>query len=175
MALRVMHQIPGRLRVQSAVLRQRTNVLLRIENEVSTLKGVAAVRTNAVTGSVVIEYDSRHCGNDVVLQRIAKASGLAVEIPALNGGPTEPQLGSGGMPYLAEAIQEPVQLVDRGLFRLTRGYMDLRYAAPMALAMYGTFKLIREGPVPAIPWYLLYWWSFRMFVILNRQSADPVV
>jgi len=175
MTIRVVHQIPGRLRVQSVALRQRSDDLQRIENEVRTLDGVAAVRTSLVTGSVVIEYDVRHCGNEAVLQRIAKASGLAVDVPALNGGSAEPGLRSAGVPHLADAIQEPVRLVDRGLFRLTHGYMDLRYAAPMALALYGTLKLMREGPVPAIPWYLLYWWSFRMFVILNRHLTNSAV
>jgi hypothetical protein len=48
----------------------------------------------------------------------------------------------------------------------------LRFLVPILFAGYGTVKLLRQGPVPSIPWYLLYWWSFRMFVILNRQTEN---
>jgi hypothetical protein len=168
MSLRVVHRLPGRLRVQAAELQNNPVVLERIERDIGALAGVRSASGNRMTGTVLIEYDPQSQSESILVERIARASGLRIA--------TAGAWGAGApIPAFAEAVQEPFGRLNAGLFDVTRGNLDLRYLVPLLFAGYGTLKLLRQGPVPSIPWYLLYWWSFRMFVILNRQSDRTVL
>jgi hypothetical protein len=131
------------------------------------LEGVQAVTSNHVTGSLLIEYDPDARDEDAVIARLQEATGMPVR---MNGATA----CASDMPAFAAAIQAPFERLNRGLSNLTKNNMDLRFLVPVILAAYGTLKLLRQGPVPAIPWYLLYWWSFRMFVLLNRQTEKEL-
>jgi hypothetical protein len=167
MSLRVVHRLPGRFRVQAPELRDNSAALERIERGIGALAGIRTASGNPITGTVLVEYDPQSHDESTLVDRIAQASGLRIEkVGAWGAGAP--------IPALAQAIQEPFGRLNAGLFEFTKGNLDLRYMVPLLFAGYGTLKLIRQGPVPSIPWYLLYWWSFRMFVILNRQSERAV-
>jgi len=169
MVLEIVHRIPGRFRIQSLDLRNRPELLKRIEEEFKSNKGVNEFQINRITGSILVLYDVHKVGEEELLKRLVELSGIPLN-PSMDRG----KGGEGGkiprVPYIAEAIQEPFRRLNKDILLFTKGYMDLRYLAPVLLAAYGTVKLIRQGPIPAIPWYLLYWWSFRTFVYLNRQT-----
>jgi hypothetical protein len=163
MSLRVIHHLPGRFRVQAPELQDNPATLDRIERDMSALAGIRTASGNRVTGTVLVEYDPQSHEESILVERIAHASGLRIA-----------KVGAWGMgapvPAIADAIQEPFERLNAGIFDVTKGNLDLRYLVPLLFAGYGTLKLLRQGPVPAIPWYLFYWWSFRMFVLLNRQA-----
>jgi hypothetical protein len=165
MSLTIAHRLPGRLRAIAPTLRDDPDALRRIEREVLALDGVRAATGNHVTGSLLIEYDHEAQDERAVVARLQEATGMRVRLNGLNGDLAP----SSGMPAFAEAIQAPFQRLNTGLASLTKNNIDLRFLVPVLLAAYGTLKLLRQGPVPAIPWYLLYWWSFRSFILLNRQ------
>ena len=171
MGLRVVHNmLQGRLRVRAEELRGNDSTLRAITQELGGLAGVSNVETNPITGSILVNYDFAMFKEKDILFHLSEKSGLSLE-PA----DTEPQhlnpseVKGIEIPHLAKAVEKPLRNLNAGLLRLTNGYMDFRYLLPVVLMAYGTSKLVRLGPVPAIPWYLLYWWSFRTFVLLNRQ------
>lgn len=171
MGLRIVHNmLPGRLRIRADELRGDKTRLHRIIQELRDFAGISNVETNPVTGGILVHYDVSVFKEWDLLSHISGKSGLP-----LDSSDTEPRYAdlpeAKGIeiPRLARAVEEPFQRLNTGLFRMTNGYMDFRYLLPVLLMAYGTSKLIRLGPVPAIPWYLLYWWSFRTFVLLNRQ------
>ncbi len=163
MSLHVIHRLPGRFRVHAVEFQNNPVTLERIEREIAALAGVRFASGNRITGTVLVEYDLQSQDEASLVERIARASGVRTA--------TVGAWGAGApIPALVEAIQEPFARLNVGLFEFTRGNLDLRYLVPLLFAGYGTLKLLRQGPVPSIPWYLLYWWSFRLSVILNRQS-----
>ena len=172
MALRVIHNsLPGRLRVRAEELRDNTAKLQRITQELREVTGIHQVETNTLTGSVLALYDPAMVEERTLLLRLM---GIA-EVPLVPSSPEDTSVklsakNSMDIPRLPQAIEEPFHRLNTGFFRLTNGYMDLRYLVPVLLMAYGTSKLIRQGPVPAVPWYLLYWWSFRTFVVLNGPT-----
>lgn len=172
MGLRVVHNtLQGRLRVRAEELRGNERILRTSTQELGGLAGISSVETNPITGSILVNYDVALFTEKDLLSHLSQKSGLSLE-PA----DTEPQhlnpseVKGMELPHIAKAVEEPFRNLNNGLLRVTNGYMDFRYLLPVVLMAYGTSKLVRLGPVPAIPWYLLYWWSFRTFVLLNRQT-----
>ncbi len=171
MGLRVVHNtLQGRLRVRSEELRGNERTLRAMAQELGGLSGIGNVETNPITGSILVNYDVALLKEKDILFHLSEKSGLSLDTEDVKPKPlSSPESKGLEIPHLASAVEEPFRNLNAGLLRLTNGYMDFRYFLPLALMAYGTSKLVRMGPVPAIPWYLLYWWSFRTFVLLNRQ------
>ena len=55
--IRVMHFIPGRIRVRSQRVKRSQDFAHEVENRLAGLVGVKKVETNPVTGSILVEYD----------------------------------------------------------------------------------------------------------------------
>jgi len=54
---------------------------------------------------------------------------------------------------------------------LTRGWLDLKTLVPLALGAIALRQLLTKGlQLDAIPWYVLLWYAFDSFVILNRNG-----
>jgi hypothetical protein len=168
MSLRIVHRLTGRVRVQAIEFQNNPVTLERIERDIGALTGVRSASGNPVTGTILVEYDPQSHAESDLVDRIAHAAGIRIAAVGAWGA-------GAPVPALAEAIQEPFERLNAGLFNVSKGNLDLRYLVPLLFAGYGTLKLIRQGPVPSIPWYLLYWWSFRMFVILNRRSDRAIL
>ncbi len=54
-----MHNVPGRLRIKSPVIKNNRTVVDELKKSLSTLHGVAAVDINLITGSLLINYNSK--------------------------------------------------------------------------------------------------------------------
>jgi Heavy metal associated domain 2 len=171
----VVHRLPGRIRVQCPGLVGRPSAALRMEEGVRALKGVGEVAANPVTGSVLAFYDPQAQEEGAVvgrMLRIAETTGIqGTERPAPPGRRPERTMV---MPHLARAVQDPFDRINTGVFRMTEGYLDLRYLVPLLFLGFGTVRLLRQGPVPAIPWYLFYWWAYRVFLAADGRRGEAV-
>ena len=67
-----MHNVPGRLRVKTPVIKGKELMAARIEGEISSIDGVTAVATNTVTGSIVINYDPISVTHKSIVSEMAK-------------------------------------------------------------------------------------------------------
>jgi copper chaperone CopZ len=67
-----MHNVPGRLRVKTPVIKGKELMAARIEGEISAIGGVTAVATNTVTGSIVINYDPLSVTHKAIVGELAK-------------------------------------------------------------------------------------------------------
>ena len=54
-----MHNVPGRLRIKSPVIKNNKNVADELKKTLSMLHGVATVDINLTTGSLLINYNSK--------------------------------------------------------------------------------------------------------------------
>jgi len=66
------HNVAGRLRIKSPVLKNNKNIVDEINKILSTTHGIIAINTNITTGSLTVNYDHRVIKhNDIIdlLQR----------------------------------------------------------------------------------------------------------
>jgi copper chaperone CopZ len=54
-----MHNVPGRLRIKSPLIKNNKNVADELKKSLSTLYGVATIDINPTTGSVLINYNPK--------------------------------------------------------------------------------------------------------------------
>jgi hypothetical protein len=69
--IRVVHQLPGRMRVHFDSLKRQEHLEAVIEQQIRQLHGVRRVRASAVSGRVLIEYDSFTVAPACLVQQIA--------------------------------------------------------------------------------------------------------
>jgi copper chaperone CopZ len=94
-----MHNVPGRLRIKSPVIKNNKNVANELKKTLSTLYGVATVDINLTTGSLLVNYNykvvkhtdivdilqrkgyfdaSKAVSNDEYIQRAASKAGALI-------------------------------------------------------------------------------------------------
>jgi copper chaperone CopZ len=67
-----MHNVPGRLRIKSPVIKNNKNVADELKKTLSMLHGIATVDINLTTGSLLVNYNSmsvKHTDIVDILQR----------------------------------------------------------------------------------------------------------
>lgn len=62
------HDIPGRLRVKSPLLKNNTNAEFELRKALSTLEGLGVVETNLITGSILIHYNAKKLNKNDILR-----------------------------------------------------------------------------------------------------------
>ena len=67
---RVVHHVPGRIRVQVPVIKKLSVATLKKLAEIPIPEGIKDVRANPVTGSLVITYDPDHFDIDNYLKKM---------------------------------------------------------------------------------------------------------
>lgn len=86
--IKVVHYIPGRLRLRVEAVRRAPQIGRRVEEEFGRIHGVRKVRTNASTGSVLLEYDHAVVSSPETLEGLRRAVGTvfgARELAELDG------------------------------------------------------------------------------------------
>ena len=75
------HASPGRLRVKSALLYRREDLKPTIENQLKRLGYVESVRSNTLTGSLLIHFNPQQTGLEQVLMDLAEILGDISPLP----------------------------------------------------------------------------------------------
>jgi hypothetical protein len=86
-----LHVTPGRLRVRSVVLKRDVARASRVEQGLATLPGLDLVRVNAVTGSVLVHYDTRQWTADSLLSAMGELEYLTPR-PVRNRAPVSQRM-----------------------------------------------------------------------------------
>ena len=61
------HNVPGRLRVKTPIVKRKSGSARHVEEFVNQLRGIKSSSVNTTTGSVVVLYDSKTISSDVIL------------------------------------------------------------------------------------------------------------
>jgi copper chaperone CopZ len=67
------HNIPGRLRIKSAVIKKNPSEAAKIRSLLSAVPGVENLDVNLLTGSILIRYDAQKINSDQLLQTLSEA------------------------------------------------------------------------------------------------------
>ncbi len=68
-----LHDIPGRLRVKTPLIRRNPNLAQEVQDLLRPIFWIDSVMVNTVTGSIVIHYDSRQVRSKEILDILKKA------------------------------------------------------------------------------------------------------
>ncbi len=161
-SIRVLHRIPGRLRLGVADLADPREVVTALEGE----RGFLSWRWNRRTRSLLLLYDAQVVSSDVLLEIASnRLGGAEVE----ESVPTTPRPSR--PPVLAAAITHGLSELDARVAGATRGLVDLRLLFPLGLFAWAVRELGR-GAVGPLAWSSALWYAHGLFRDYNLPNHD---
>lgn len=161
---RVVHAIPGRIRIKLPELRENPTLAGEIRQRLSPLRGIRQVEANPLTASLLVVYDPSEIDLADSLQCLQDLSTTLFDGPGLSeinawlagsGNGAVPD-GSASRPRRGREAPE-----DEG--------SQARLLVPLSLLFLGLRRLL-AGNTASPQWYDLVWFSFSAYHMLNRRS-----
>jgi Heavy metal associated domain 2 len=172
--IKVVHAMPGRIRVKISRLKGNPVVAREIEAQLSDVQGIQRVEVNLVTGSVLVFYDPEQMAPSDSLFSLAGT--FAALFPGLNPSELQAWLTSShdepnGQFSVADRISMCFGSLNQTVGRSTGG-LDLRLLLPLILFFFGVRGLLMAEKVAFPTWYDLLWFAFGTFFMLNPQGVE---
>jgi hypothetical protein len=146
--IRTLHMLPGRVRFEIPKLQGDSAASDRLVSSLTRLDGVGEVRVTTRIGTVLIRFDDTKLQPELLVAAIVRLLDLEREME------TTPQSAAG------REIRAAAQALDRAVFDMCRGLIDLRTAVPLLLATLGLYRIVtRQGTVLPAGATLL-WWAY---------------
>jgi hypothetical protein len=171
--IRVVHALPGRVRVKMARLKENPVLVREVQERLSAVQGIQRVEANPITGSVLISYD--RAAFESLPSLLSLAACLSPLFPDLDFSGLEDWLASENGGGDATALAERVASFFGGLnakVSETTGGIDLKFLLPLTLFLLGVRGVLvaEKGEFPT--WYDLLWFAFGTFFMLNPGVVD---
>jgi hypothetical protein len=169
---RIVHRLPGRMRVRFARGTLTPDELSRLKATVLKLKGVDRCEANGTTACLLVHFDEATFN----AKRFAVVVGGLVEGASPNGTVAVSTARSDDGPSrVARVINVRLQLLDRRLRRATGNGVDLRTIVPIGFAGLALREmLVHSARLPAIPWYVLLWYAFDSYLRLQDTPTGHI-
>jgi hypothetical protein len=175
--VKVVHDIPGRVRLRLPRLRRDAKDATAIADHLAGLDGMIDVQVRLYTGSVLCRYDAETLSRDAILSAVrdlARAGGVEADAAPGDGK------GRTGEPLRRSSLAHEVTRAFRGYNRdvlaATEGRLDLGILAVMGFFAAGAIEVAVSRRLPAPPWFNLAWWAFQTFTAFEREAggaAEP--
>lgn len=179
-AARIVHHVPGRLRIRVKGVRVEAEFFSAVQRVIGALHGVDSVRVNPASSSIVIDYRP----SDTVFHfRLQDDPGVSSWL-SLDGEDALladiDNAVTAGTRYLerhsrlAETIVSTAEQLDSGLRSASDGYLDLKVLLPLGVAAVTSLHKARGRGTPM--WLTMSTFAFNTFIALHRHRIDtPVV
>jgi copper chaperone CopZ len=165
----IVHAIPGRVRLRIAELRTNPAVEADVRERLSRIRGVRAVETNLVTGSVVVRFDTTGAPTADYLRSLGET------FPALQGGDGLAMgSGNGHGPHVDRQVVDFFRSLNTGVGTVTSG-VDLKVLVPLTLFFLGVRSLVVSDRVPFPNWYDYFWFGLSTFIMLNGAAIGAAI
>lgn len=167
--LRVVHALPGRLRLKLETHIEDPAELFVWESMLKDAPGVQGVTVNLAARSILVQYDPET--EDVVHQLgVRRLSGEWVHVQ-----PEGPDTIYKTPPTPAsKAIARKFWEWDRGLSNASGGNLDLKLAVPAGLLGFGLFELLTGAELAAVTFPTLAWYAYNFFIHLHPEITVAV-
>jgi hypothetical protein len=166
--IKVVHAIPGRVRVKIAGLKENADLVREVQGRLSAVQGIQRVEVNPITGSVLILYD--RTAFESLDSLLALATHLSPLFPDLDFNGLEDWLASentnGNTPPVAERLGSFFGGLNVKVSETTGG-VDLKFLLPLTLFLLGVRAITVAGKGVFPTWYDLLWFAFGSFFMLN--------
>ena len=166
---RIASSTPGRLRLRLYHPKSHSDLMRRVKTSLSDRPGIQDVDANHSTGSVIIRYDTAKHSHDSVLAMLHDI-GVILHDVMVGGGSVLPDTNQC---TVAIQISNAISDIDRRVFQLTGGKMDLKLIIPLAIGALGIRQILREGVgISHIPGCVLLWYAVDIFYKLHQQPQS---
>lgn len=166
---RTASNIPGRLRLRLFHPKSHPELMRLLQTSLNERPGIQQVNANHATGSVIIRYDTSTHTHDSILAMLSDI-GVILHNVVAGGGPLDPD-------HCTSAVQitKAISDLDRRVFQLTGGELDLKSLIPLAMGILGIRQIIREGlGISEVPGCVLLWYAVDAFYRLHQQPQQVV-
>jgi hypothetical protein len=166
--IQVVHQIPGRTRIYSGVLRKNESRCEQLADALTAQSGIREVAVRPYTGTALVHHDRA-----VNAQAIVEAAARVLDVRIIPFG--EPAPVPEFVPPLSSAATKFVQAfreIDRDIRRGSEGTLDFGVLASLALLGAGAAEVAATGKLPIPPWFNLAWWGIRTFVTAEHEEIQ---
>jgi cation transport ATPase len=161
-SFRVVHHLPGRIRMKIPAGRRNRRVLEQVATFIRGLDGVHQVEANPITGSVVVHYNPEH--QEQLQSYLPAGFGEGAEM--IEAIEREAEFLSHHS-QAAATLVESASALDKTVRRSTGGLLDLKVLLPALLAVWAFVEVGIETSTPL--WVSLGIFSFNSFVVLHRS------
>ena len=177
---RIVHHVPGRLRLKVLGAPAEAEFFSAVRNVIGALHGVDSVRVNSASASIVIDYRP----SDTVFRfRLQEDAGLGswlllegedALLAEIDEAVTVSARYLQHHSRLAEAIVSTAEQLDTGLRQASDGFLDLKVLLPLGVAAATSLHKARSRGTPM--WLTVSTFAFNAFLNLHRNRIGaPVV
>jgi hypothetical protein len=152
--LRVLHSIPGRLRVRippAAAVEDLAAAVLQEE-------GVVGSRWSGRTRSLLVLYRPDAADADTLTDRVAHLTGTRREAAANGHAPASAEAGA----TLTGGLREAARVVDQRVQQATHGALSLGSLLPVALFGWAVVEVVR-GRTGPLAWSTALWYAHGLY------------
>lgn len=165
---RIASSTPGRLRLRLYHPKSQPRLIRHIKTYLHDRPGIQRVDTNHTTGSITIQYDAATHSHDSLLAMLHDIGVIMHDV--MIGGGCGDGLPDTGQCQASTQITDAISDLDRRVFQLTGGKMDLKLIIPLAMGALGIRQILREGlGISHVPGYVLLWYAVDAFYRLHQQ------
>ena len=156
--LETKHSLPGRVRFRVPALREDVAGRETAAREMPRIQGVESVEVNPITGSVLIRYQPGRVEPEMLFAVLARLLDL------------EHELDRAVQPLIAKELRRLGAAANHAVYESSHGLIDLWTGIPLALAVWGLRKVLREGLGSVPSGFILLWWSYM--ALLPGDAGD---
>ena len=141
------HSLPGRCRFRIPLLVGQSEASNKLIERLQGVDGVADVKIDCVTGSVLLSYDAATLNAEVLAAALVRLLGLERAF----SGKVEASLG--------RELREWAKSLNVAVYQKTGGVLDLRTALMLGLIGIGIKKAITQRSLALPASFTLLWWA----------------
>jgi heavy-metal-associated domain-containing protein len=172
--LKVVHAMPGRIRVKISRLKGNTALARQIQQRLPAVPGIQRVEVNLVTGSLLVLYNAAEMNPLDALMGLAET--FTPLLPGLSMSDLEAWLtpsgnGSNAAPPFAEGLATFFGTLNTQVGKAAAG-VDLKLLLPLTLFFFGIRGLLVAEKLSVPAWYDLLWFSFATFFMLHPRAVE---
>jgi len=173
--IRIVHAIPGRVRLKVAQVRKNPTLASEIQTRLAATPSISQVEVNPLTGSVLMLYEAQDAASPDALRALAEP--LAALFPGFDlkdSVARQPSAtdGAGAAPSLASDVASFFAALNSEVKQMTGGNADLRILLPLTLFLFGVGGVLMSEKLPLPTWYDLLWFSLGTFFMLNPGPGE---
>jgi hypothetical protein len=168
--LRLVHELPGRIRLRASWFREEPEEARRVANELAAREGVIEVRVRPRTGSILCRCDPERVDAAGLLETLRSLTGVEMVLGPTDPPPIRIEAQRAGGSSVGRATAKAFREVDEDLLRYTEGRLDLGTLTTLGFLVAGGLEMAVTRTIPIPPWFNLAWWGFRTFMSVEARA-----
>jgi hypothetical protein len=177
-ASKIMHAIPGRIRLKVAQIRDNPALAAQIQKRLGSVAGVQKIEANIRTSSLILLYDAAALSSPEGFRAFAEPlTALFPELTlpdfeAWQSLSTHDVVGAAALPAVGGMIRSFFGDMNAKIDQATAGGIDLKVLVPLLLFGLSIRSLIKSEKLISPAWYDFLWFALGTYFMLNPKPDE---